>query len=316
MPKVSIIVPIYNIEKFLSQCIESICHQTYLDFECLLIDDGSTDHSSSICDYYARIDHRIKAFHKKNGGLTSARNYGLQHSSGDWIMHIDGDDWIEPDSLKRLLQTADNNNADMVIGDFYFAYDDYKMPYKVSEWTENKITSLCDYISSPWTTVWQGIAKHNIYTYNTLESPSEITYCEDSHLMVRLCYYSSKIVNCHYHFYNYRQQNNSIMHNLNKKTEKDEQWAYLDIINFFKSQNTFDALRKPLNWRLLKSTQELVLNPIEHSLFTEICNNIPSKDIWSCPFINNKIKIMAWLLNNHLSIVVILINKIRKIIGR
>ena len=68
MPKVSIIVPIYNIEKFLSQCIESICHQTYLDFECLLIDDGSTDHSSSICDYYARIDHRIKAFIKKMEG--------------------------------------------------------------------------------------------------------------------------------------------------------------------------------------------------------------------------------------------------------
>ena len=106
------------------------------------------------------------------------------------------------------------------------------------------------------------------------------------------------------------------MHNLNKITERDEQRVYLDIINFFKSKNMYDTLEKPLNWRLLKSTQELVLNPSEHSQFTKICHNIPDIDIWSCPFINNKIKIMAWLLNNHFRIVVIVINKIRDIIGR
>lgn len=316
MPIISIIVPVYNVGIYLRHCLNSIAAQTEKDFECILVDDGSTDESSTILDEYSKKDERFIVFHKTNGGLTSARNFGLRHSTGDWIMHVDGDDWIEPDSLTRLLQTADNNNADMVIGDFYFAYDDYKMPHKGSEWTENKMTSLCDYISSPWTTVWQGIAKRNIYVYNDLKSPSEITYCEDFHLMVRLCYYSSKVVNCHYHFYNYRQRNSSIMHNLNKKTEKDEQWAILDIIEFFKSRNIYDSLRKPLNWRLLKATQELVLNPDEHTLFANICNNISGKDIWSCPFINKKIKIMAWMLNNHLGLVVMIINKIRNILGR
>lgn len=97
MAEVSIIVPIYNIEQYVGKCIDSILGQTYPLFELILVDDGSTDTSGKICDRYAALDSRIKVLHKKNGGLTSARNAGLKVATGDWIMHVDGDDWIEPD---------------------------------------------------------------------------------------------------------------------------------------------------------------------------------------------------------------------------
>ena len=94
MPKISIIVPVYNVEKYLPRCLDSIIGQTFKDWECLVIDDGSTDTSGAICDEYARKDNRVKVFHKKNGGVSSARNIGLDNASGEWIMFVDSDDWL------------------------------------------------------------------------------------------------------------------------------------------------------------------------------------------------------------------------------
>lgn len=311
MPKVSIIVPIFNIAKYLRRCVESICNQTFFDWECLLIDDGSTDDSRTICDEFASKDNRIKVFHKKNEGLTRTRNYGLEHCAGEWIMHVDGDDWIEFDSIERLLAVATANKADMVIGDFNFRYEDKAVTYSNTDWTDNKITSLNNYISSVWTTLWSGIAKRKIYANHNLKSPSEITYCEDFHLMTRLCWFATRISNCHYAFYNYRQHAQSIMHNLNKKSETDEQWACLDTTRFFKAQGVYEQLKTSLNWRLLKSAQELLLQPSDHKRFLELCP-VSGQEIWSCPFINKKLKIMAWLLTHHARPIVVLINKVRK----
>lgn len=97
--RVSIIVPVYNAEKTLNRCIDSILQQTFTDWELLLINDGSKDHSGEICDEYARKDERVKAFHKKNGGVSSARNIGLDHARGEWITFVDSDDWIVNDCL-------------------------------------------------------------------------------------------------------------------------------------------------------------------------------------------------------------------------
>ena len=96
MSTVSIIVPIYKVEDYIRECIDSILAQTYPDFELILVDDGSPDSCGRICDDYANRDNRIKVVHKVNGGLTSARNAGLEVAKGEWIMHVDGDDWIEP----------------------------------------------------------------------------------------------------------------------------------------------------------------------------------------------------------------------------
>ena len=112
-PVVSIIVPVYNTEKFLHRCIDSILTQTYTDFELLLIDDGSKDSSGSICDEYAEKDSRVRVFHKENGGVSSARNLGLDNAWGEWITFVDSDDYIEENYLKSF---DGNLDADLVVG--------------------------------------------------------------------------------------------------------------------------------------------------------------------------------------------------------
>lgn len=110
---ISVVVPVYNTEKYLDECIQSILNQSFTNFELLLIDDGSTDCSGAICDQYAAKDERVRVFHKKNGGVSSARNLGLNEARGEWIAFVDSDDWVERKYLEELILHADN--VDMVI---------------------------------------------------------------------------------------------------------------------------------------------------------------------------------------------------------
>ena len=107
MPKVSIIVPVYNTEKYLARCIDSILAQTFTDFELILVNDGSKDNSGKICDEYAQKDSRIIVIHKENGGVSSARNKGIDVAQGDWISFVDSDDWISSDFLSSFIYDAD-----------------------------------------------------------------------------------------------------------------------------------------------------------------------------------------------------------------
>ena len=112
---ISIIVPIYNVEKYLRQCIESICQQTYQDLEIILVDDGSTDGCYGICEEYRKRDSRIVVIHKENGGLVSARKAGIKTVSGEYIAYVDGDDWIESDMLERMYRKIVEQNVDVVM---------------------------------------------------------------------------------------------------------------------------------------------------------------------------------------------------------
>lgn len=106
MPTISVIVPVYNVEKYLRCCVDSILAQTFTDIEVLLVDDGSTDGSGAICDEYAEKDSRVRVFHKENGGVSSARNIGLDVATGKWIMFVDSDDKVVPQICERLLEYA------------------------------------------------------------------------------------------------------------------------------------------------------------------------------------------------------------------
>ena len=115
MPRLSIIVPIYNVEKYLSRCIESILNQTFKDFELILVNDGSTDNCKEICEKYKRMDSRIIVANKKNGGLSSARNLGIDISKGDYIGFVDSDDFIDVHMYEILLNTINAYDSDIVI---------------------------------------------------------------------------------------------------------------------------------------------------------------------------------------------------------
>lgn len=119
---ISIIVPIYKVEKYIRQCVDSIINQTYEDIEIILVDDGSPDNCPQICDDYAKTDSRVKVVHKENGGLMSARQAGLKAATGEYIGFVDGDDWIEPDMYEQFAAVIEKYNPDMALCEFYFAY--------------------------------------------------------------------------------------------------------------------------------------------------------------------------------------------------
>lgn len=129
--KVSIIIPVYNVEKYLGRCINSVLNQTYKNIELILIDDGSTDRSGKICDDYGINDNRIQVIHKKNSGVSLARNLGINISTGDYIQFIDSDDFVEPIMTEKMLNAA-KNNSNLVICGMKFIYKDMKSIYNMN----------------------------------------------------------------------------------------------------------------------------------------------------------------------------------------
>ena len=124
MPKISIIIPVYNVESYLRECLDSVINQTYNNLEIILIDDGSPDNCGFICDEYAEKDSRIIVIHKENAGVGAARNDGLDMVTGEWITFVDSDDWIEPDYCENFIQFAAKHQADMVfMGGAILEYD-------------------------------------------------------------------------------------------------------------------------------------------------------------------------------------------------
>ena len=112
---ISVVVPVYNVEHYLKKCVDSICHQTYRNLEIILVDDGSTDCSGSLCDEFATSDSRIRVIHKSNGGLSDARNAGMELASGEWWMFVDSDDYIAPDTAETLLLAAVENHCEIAV---------------------------------------------------------------------------------------------------------------------------------------------------------------------------------------------------------
>ncbi len=112
---ISVIVPVYNVEKYMERCVDSILRQTYTNIEIILVDDGSTDASSRLCDEYAARDGRIKVVHKENGGLSDARDAGLAVAEGDYIGYVDSDDWIEPDMYELMHMDCAENEAQVCV---------------------------------------------------------------------------------------------------------------------------------------------------------------------------------------------------------
>lgn len=127
--KISIIIPAYNVDKYIEKCIDSVLKQTYTNFELIVVDDGSTDNTAFIVDRFESIDKRIKVIHKKNGGLPAARNTGLNVATGKYIMFLDSDDWIEERCCSVALERLVANDADLVIFDYYKEFENKTIPY-------------------------------------------------------------------------------------------------------------------------------------------------------------------------------------------
>lgn len=207
MIPVSVIVPIYNMEKLMRKCLNSILAQTFQDYECLLIDDGSTDGSPAICDEYAAKDSRFKAFHKPNGGLSGARNYGLEHAQGEYTIFFDPDDWGDEDCLKDMYAKAVETDADMVMCDIYYN-DHYRQKYCKQEPTSlNHNDVLKDLIVGKiYGFTVTKLIHCSLYKRFDLKYPVDMYGCEDQYTMCALLKHDIKIAyipKAYYHYMHY-----------------------------------------------------------------------------------------------------------------
>lgn len=158
MPKVSIIVPVFKAERYLRQCIESILTQTFTDWECILVDDGSPDHSGAICDEYAARDARIRVIHKENGGVSSARNVALGRMTGKWLTFVDSDDCLYPNALQRWVEVAEQNNLDLIQCHFNREYKEGQVDGNATEvLTATHYADSENYLTCVWGTIFKTI---------------------------------------------------------------------------------------------------------------------------------------------------------------
>ena len=204
MLPISIIVPIYKAEQYLCRCIDSILAQTFQDFELLLIDDGSPDHSGVICDEYAKQDSRIRVFHQENSGVSSARQLGIDSALGEYTIHVDPDDWIDSDMLASLYAKAHEGGADMVICDYYEEY--YHRTRYVAQLVNAldaesilRAILLCDLHGS----LCNKLIRRSCYTAYNIRFPLDVSLWEDRYICCSMLLNNVKVVSVNKAYYHY-----------------------------------------------------------------------------------------------------------------
>ena len=184
-PVLSIIVPVYNAEKYLNRCVDSILNQEYTDFELLLVNDGSSDSSGDICDSYALRDSRVRVIHKDNSGVSDTRNQAMAQACGTYIQFLDSDDWITPDASKLLVRAAENYHCDLVVADFYRVSgnrvshkgdieDDVVLTREA--YAEHMMENPADYY---YGVIWNKLYRRDIIEKNHLKMSTKLNWCED-----------------------------------------------------------------------------------------------------------------------------------------
>lgn len=241
MEKISVIIPIYRVEQFINECIDSVIKQSYSNIEIILVDDGSPDRCGLICDEYLQMDSRIKVIHKENGGLSDARNKGIDVATGSYIVFIDSDDYIDSDMISFLYNGIIRENADIFCCNRYFTYDNKKEIYGKqniynSMNSEEAIYSICH-------TGYQGhcaYAKiYKIELFNNIRYPKG-KINEDVYTTYKLFDRAQKIVYDSTPKYYYRQRNNSITKS--KKVNYDIIDASKELMEFV--ENKYPEIKK------------------------------------------------------------------------
>ena len=229
--KFSVIMPVFNVEKYIRKSVDSVLKQTYQNIEVLLVDDGSTDNCPKICDDYAELDSRVRVIHKKNGGLSDARNFGIDAASGDYVVFLDSDDyWSSDTALEKAARKLEMEKSDVMLFFFKYLFEDennriteYNSEFeKIEINMESKKTQLTDliknniYISS----AWAKIIKRQLFKDNDLYFVKGV-YSEDIEWSARLMMCAGSFSVLNESFYIYIQRGTSIAHSLRRKNIVD-----------------------------------------------------------------------------------------------
>ncbi|MBZ4027796.1 glycosyltransferase [Lactobacillus johnsonii] len=232
--KVSIVVPIYNVEKYIDECIISLIHQTYKNIEIILVDDGSPDKSGAICDKWAAKDERIKVIHKENGGLSDARNAGIEIASGDFLAFVDGDDWVSVDFVEKMIESLIKYDSDMVVCKFARIFPEgnvnlnSRTPSKVEVLNKKEFLIKLTEDNEITNHVWRKVYKKDLF--DNISFPVGKNF-EDIYLMPKIVEKCRKIVNLPDVCYYYRQNDEGIVKNINLNNISDHLEANIEEDN-------------------------------------------------------------------------------------
>ena len=229
---ISVIVPVYNVEKYIKKCIDSIINQTYKNIEIILIDDGSKDNSGKICDEYKEIDKRVFVIHKNNEGVSIARNIGIEMAKGQWISFIDSDDWIEENYLEKMFNTARTKNADVVLCAYNRIWKDRverinftnnKKSYSSKEYLINSLNPQTGFGFCHMKLIKSDVIKD-------IRFNQSLKVGEDAFFNIELSNNIKKAVIVEKNIYNYRFNDNSLV----RKYDKDYVTKYYNAVNAMK----------------------------------------------------------------------------------
>lgn len=245
--KISVIVPVYNTERYLRRCLDSLLAQTFADFEILLIDDGSTDGSPAIEQEYAARDPRFRLIQKPNGGVASARNTGLAQAQGDFIAFVDSDDFVEPQFLEALYTTTAETGADIACCNFtrYFPKREMRLPHLLVKAPgvysgPTMMKSLLHDIRTQ-SYLWNKLWRRSLFTENGIAFT--LPHFEDTQIVLRLFYFARSIAVIDRTLYNYTQREGSIVHTYHPEVHNDFLAAVFDIRRFLEEQHAYAELR-------------------------------------------------------------------------
>lgn len=234
---ISVIVPVYNIEKYLPRCIDSILNQTYKNWEAIFINDGSTDNSLKILEEYKKRDERIKIIDKKNEGSGTARNDGMESSEGEYIAFLDSDDWYEKNFLEKLYNNLIENNSDVVICNPKMTYDDISKNKKINTYFFNEIElnktpeKILGILAMP--VVWNKLYKKDIIVKNKIKFPN-YSFCEDVEFLYKIFLYANKVSKIEDNLYNYYQREDSVTKKIKEESIKQLYQVLKNIENYIK----------------------------------------------------------------------------------
>lgn len=219
MPETSIIMPVYNAEKTLSQMIDSILSQTFTDWELLCIDDGSTDSSGVLLEEYALRDSRIKVFHKANEGVAMARQMGIDNAQGEYCIHADADDWVEPTMLEELYNEAKGKDADVIICDYFLNIKEKQTYISQKPTSLDPIQILRDLFQQLHGSCCNKLVKRVCYNKYDITFTKGINHCEDLITWIQLFQHPEiKVAYLPKAFYHYCENELSITRNFTRKT--------------------------------------------------------------------------------------------------
>lgn len=242
MTKVSVVVPIYNVENYLARCIESLVNQTLKEIQIILVNDGSTDNSGKIAkDYSNKYVDKILYLEKENGGLSDARNYGLKYAKGDYVAFLDSDDYIELDAYEKMYKKAIEENSDYVECDFIWEY-----PKKIRKDTRIEYKNKNEMLYLVRVVAWNKLIKRDILEKNKIIFPKGLRY-EDVEFTYKLIPYINKASYVNEYFIHYVQRENSIANVQNEKTAQIF-LIFDNVIKYYKEKGLYKQYKTELEY--------------------------------------------------------------------